>query len=102
MKVIHKRHMRLGDVYVGRPTRWGNPWTHKPEGTTLARFVVATREEAIGNYRQWLLGTAFQDVLPEQRRWIVEHLHSLRGRRLACWCAPKSCHAEVLAELANA
>jgi hypothetical protein len=26
----------------------------------------------------------------------------LRGKDLACWCAPKRCHAEVLRELANA
>jgi hypothetical protein len=25
----------------------------------------------------------------------------LRGRTLACWCAPELCHGDVLAELAD-
>jgi hypothetical protein len=28
-------------------------------------------------------------------------LHELRGKDLLCWCAPGSCHADVLVELAN-
>ena len=32
---------------------------------------------------------------------LLARLGELRGKRLACWCAPKSCHGDVLAELAE-
>ena len=31
------------DVYIGRPSKWGNPYSHK-EGT-LAEFKVSSRKE---------------------------------------------------------
>lgn len=75
-----------GSVYVGRPTRWGNP------------FVVGanyTQEEAVEAYRAWLMA-------PE-RAWLrAEMRESLRGKNLVCWCHPKVCHADVILEVANA
>ena len=71
------------DVYVGRPSKWGNPFVIGRDGE---------REQVIEKYRQWLLGQpALLAALPE-----------LKGKTLACWCAPKACHGDVLAELANA
>jgi Domain of unknown function (DUF4326) len=77
-------------VYVGRAVRtvglsaskWANPF----------RIVVdGTRLEAIDKYRVWLL--AHPDLMLA--------LAELRGKDLACWCAPRLCHAEVLREFAN-
>lgn len=47
--------------------------------------------QAAGLYREYLLGR------PELLALIPE----LRGRILACWCAPEPCHAHVLAALAD-
>lgn len=86
--VVHCKKAKY-DVYVGRPSKWGNPYSHL-DGT-LAQFKTATRKEAIEKYREYLLSN------PELMACIGE----LRGKVLGCWCAPKSCHAEILAEIAN-
>jgi len=82
------------DVYVGRlpapadaPAAgsdgfWGNPFKEGRDGT---------RAEVVEKYERWLL------TQPQMLRRLPE----LRGKRLGCWCAPKTCHADVLARLAN-
>ena len=69
-----------GRVYVGRLSKWGNPFRMGVDGT---------REEVIEKYREWLLGNDR----------LMRDLEELRGKDLACWCAPKPCHADVLLEL---
>jgi hypothetical protein len=69
------------DVYVGRPTKWGNPFKVGRDGT---------RDEVIEKYRVWGHASGLFEDLPE-----------LWDKDLACWCAPKACHADVLLELAN-
>lgn len=78
-------------VYVGRPTKWGNPFTHLLVANAKAQFQVATREEAVRRYEEYL----------RSRPDLMAALHELRGRDLACWCAPSACHADVLLRLAN-
>ncbi|KAL0490343.1 hypothetical protein AKO1_006522 [Acrasis kona] len=48
------------------------------------------------------------DVINEYREWIATKPHlvekaktELRGKILACWCSPKACHGDVLAQIAN-
>ena len=77
------------DVYIGRPSKWGNPFSHL-DGT-LAEFRVASREEAISKYRKWIA----------TQPHLMSSLGELRGKVLGCWCSPKACHGDVLAELAN-
>lgn len=91
--VYNKRHNTVPDdaVYVGRPTKYGNPYSH--QDGTVARFKVATRADAISLYRVYLKSSP--ELLADARQ-------ELRGKDLACWCAPLPCHADVLLELANA
>ena len=77
------------DIYVGRPSKWGNPFSHK--GGTLAKFKVATREEAVQKFREWIV------TQPD----LMAALPELKGKTLACWCSPLACHGDVLLELAN-
>lgn len=91
-KVVHFKREKY-DVYVGRPTRWGNPFTHQADKKTLAKHIVATREEAVAKYREW--------ITEGEGKWLLQHLPELKGKTLGCWCAPKACHADVLLELAN-
>ena len=79
------------DVYIGRGSKWGNPFSHV-WSSTYPVTVVATREEAITRYREWI----------QTQPRLLASLHELRGKRLGCWCAPLRCHGEVLAELADA
>lgn len=80
MKVVHKREHH--DVYIGRPSKWGNPFIIGRDGT---------REEVIAKYEVWLKNNAeLMAALPE-----------LKGKTLGCWCAPRACHGDVLLRLAN-
>lgn len=78
MRVVHCKKEAY-DVYIGRPSKWGNPFEIGRDGS---------REEVVTKYREWVLtqGLPFEE---------------LRGRVLGCWCAPKACHGDVLMELAN-
>jgi hypothetical protein len=87
-KVIRRaRGVKLpeGSVYVGRPTRWGNPFKIGEHGD---------RDEVIELYRAWLMA-------PEQSDLREQARNELAGKDLACWCAPDPCHADVLLEVAN-
>lgn len=90
MKVVHCKKEKF-DVLIGRPSKWGNPFTDIRDKKTMAEFVVGTREEAISKYREWIL------TQPK----LMADLHELKGKTLGCWCAPKSCHGDVLIELVN-
>ncbi|MFF0720440.1 DUF4326 domain-containing protein [Micromonospora sp. NPDC003816] len=73
-------------VYVGRPGRYGNPFTADNPTPTA-------RAAAVERYRQWL--TTRPDLRAAARR-------DLAGRDLACWCPPDSpCHADELLSVAN-
>ena len=87
-RVVHCKREPF-DVYIGRPSKWGNPFSHKHG--TLARFKVATREEAVARYEQWLLSQ------PQ----LLAALPELRSKTLGCWCHPRACHGHVLARLAD-
>ena len=79
------------DVYVGRPTKWGNPFTHLPSESTRAIYQVETREQAVEAYENWIIS----------HENLLNDLQELKGKNLVCWCHPKRCHAEVLLRLAN-
>lgn len=92
-KVYSKKYSGVpaGAVYVGRPTKWGNPFTHIPNGKTMAQVEVGTRAEAVACYEDWI----------QTQPHLMNALHELRGKDLVCWCAPLACHADVLLRLAN-
>ena len=79
------------DTYIGRAnpaydlpaSKWANPFRLERE---------QDRPLVLARYRIWLLS---------QPR-LLQDIHELRGLVLACWCAPRLCHGDVLAELANA
>lgn len=79
------------DVYIGRGhgCKWGNPFSHQSD--TIAQFKVATREEAIERYEQWVKTQAH----------LMAALPELEDKILGCWCHPKACHGDVLVRLVN-
>lgn len=70
------------DVYIGRPSKWGNPFVIGRDGT---------REEVISKHRAWLM------TQPS----LLAALPELKGKVLGCYCAPLACHGDTLMELAN-
>lgn len=84
-KVLNKYRDGIpkGAVYIGRPSKWGNPFAIGKDGD---------RDEVIAKYRQWLL--ARPDIMEAAKL-------ELAGKDLVCFCAPKACHGDVLLEVAN-
>lgn len=68
-------------VYVGRPSRWRNPYRIGRDGN---------RDQVIALYRRHL----WREI--KAGRITRDDLRALAGHDLVCWCAPKPCHAEVL------
>jgi len=82
------------DILISRPSKWGNPFSHRKFGTQ-AQFIVESREAAIEAYRNYIING--------EGKWLLKHLYELKGKRIACCCSPfLACHGDVLAELANA
>ncbi len=80
-RVVHCKRESF-DVYIGRPSKWGNPFRMNTEDERLA---------VIDRYRHYL----------HTRPDLLAALDELRGKTLGCWCKPKPCHGDVLVQLAN-
>ncbi len=73
-------------VYVGRPTKWGNPFR---VGGSF-RFTIIRDQKMAAELFRYLMKTDPIDV------------SGLRGKDLVCWCRlDRPCHADVLLEIAN-
>ena len=87
--VVNLKNSEAYDVYIGRGDKWGNPFSSKD--TSLAKFKVDSREEAIKKHREWI------KTQPE----LMASLHELKGKVLGCFCKPKKCHGDTIAEMVN-
>jgi hypothetical protein len=88
-------------VYVGRETRWGNPYRVERQGLCwyvrtplgLPKYCpseFAARQLAVGLFRSDLLSGSLEITVGQVRE-------SLLGRNLACWCKlGDPCHADPL------
>lgn len=83
VRTVRDPRPNVNYVYIGRPSRWGNPFRIGKDGTC---------EEVIAKYREWVL----------RQPALMDALKELRGMRLGCYCYPLACHGDVLAELADA
>ncbi len=84
-RVVNRR-VEDFDVAIDRSSIWGNPYGFPG---TRAKFFVASRDEAVRKYREWVL----------QQPQLLARLDELKEKRLGCWCKPLSCHGDVLVEL---
>ena len=96
-------------VYVGRPTKWGNPFKGEHAKDSFEDLVRQVRDDyndhvayccgydkapmSADNYYATYRGTGAPRL---------DRIHELRGKNLACWCRlDQPCHADVLLEMAN-
>lgn len=79
--VVHRKNPH--DVYIGRPSKWGNPFVIGRDGT---------RADVIAKYEAWLL---------KQPALVEDAKRELKGKILGCFCAPEACHGDILARIAN-
>jgi hypothetical protein len=77
--VVNVNHGEAYDIYIGRPSKWGNPFVIGKDGDRTA---------VIEKYRRFLLGN----------KTLLAALPELRDKRLGCFCKPLACHGDVLAE----
>lgn len=77
------------DVYIGRGSKWGNPFVVGRDGN---------RSEVLMKYADWL----------RNQTQLLDSLHELENRVLGCFCAPKGgitkdselvCHGQILAKV---
>jgi len=80
--VVHCKKSKY-DVYIGRPSKWGNPFNIGEDGT---------RDEVCDKFEEWFL---------KQPELVEECKKELRGKTLGCWCAPLRCHGDFLSKIAN-
>ena len=82
-----------GAIYVGRPSKWGNPWVAGEP------WCPTSAAECAGIFRGILLGNPHPD---SRMGRVLAEISELAGHDLACWCPlDQPCHADVLLELAN-
>jgi hypothetical protein len=96
--------MPEGAVYVGRPSKWGNPFRlQSAVHWGFAGSVEAARVVSADAFRSWIHGSDawwMGDEARDARQTMLDALPELRGRDLACWCPlDQPCHADVLLEL---
>jgi hypothetical protein len=96
-------------VYVGRPSKWGNPFrdTCSPaEAQTRFRWMLEGRwADLRSRIGAPPAGPAWHQLLLDwqlRRGWMRRHREELRGKDLCCWCPPAvPCHGDVLLRWAN-
>jgi len=85
--VVNKRSAEYISVedkaYIGRGSIWGNRYQIGKDGD---------RDEVIELYRGW-----FNDKIENDPVFREETL-KLKDKTLVCFCKPKRCHGEVIAE----
>lgn len=103
--------MPANTVSVTRPGPFGNPFSIEKAAEVYDCRKTSAHVYAVGWFRQWLACQDDEQFGPlgawgdtkEQRNNLLRRLPELRGKNLACFCAPEfACHADVLLELANA
>lgn len=81
------RDIRSDEVYIGRAvymggwrlpqSKWHNPYSVKKYG----------RDRALQLFETYA------------KQHLLSDLEELRGKNLACWCAPEPCHGHILLQL---
>ena len=97
IRIANRKTWKGQGHYVGRPSPLGNPYSHVLG--TLAEFKVATRDEAVDKYRDWLFSRLDGDN-PATRMFValLDEYESKGELTLICNCTPERCHGEVIKE----
>lgn len=109
----------LGTIYVGRPTKWGNPFKLTPDGWIMYKSENRT---LLNPWVYWSASGGFviNDIIDLYELWLTDQLYyksdlrvppdlkELKGANLSCWCGIVDknnryipCHADILLSLAN-
>ncbi len=95
-RVVHCRKKPY-NIYIGRPSKWGNPFSSK-QGST-AKYKVTTVKASIEAYNEWIRNG--------EGKHLLNDLGELEGKVLGCWCGnftlkdmdDLKCHGQILLNL---
>lgn len=106
--VVDVRKTKSYDVYIGREnktyglpwSKWANPFVEGKHGT---------REEVIKMYISWLLTgkpEPDREYISKNKEYVPPEIlrtqiSEIKGKTVACWCAPDPCHGYFLADFAD-
>lgn len=117
--------MPKNTVFVGRPTKWGNPfilygdqilinanhrrkilnpWVYVCQGTVedVVRFYELLFSGKYTPRDMTLLEGIGADIIHWEQHFKTLDLNELKGKDLACWCPlSKPCHADILLNINN-
>lgn len=79
IRIVNKNKSNF-DIYIGRGSKWGNPFKIGIDGT---------RAEVIVKYEQYIRNTPI----------LIESLYELKDKTLGCYCHPLPCHGDILKKL---
>jgi len=102
--------MPEGAIYVGRSSRWGNPFKVVPmdggyivENVSTGKIitpVALAQKDAASGLATMLFERYLRQMDPDELEALIT---PLRGHDVTCWCGlDEPCHADSLLELANA
>ena len=81
----HKSGIPAGSVYIGRGSKWGNPFVIGKDGN---------RDDVCEKHRAYLKRQITEGQIS------IEELAELHGKDLVCFCAPLRCHGHTLEKAA--
>ena len=96
-------------VYVGRGSKWGNPFRPwlRPDGEWAVLDDNGVEYPMLLDGREAAIAHAVElyrdiDIAQLESPSVAEIRDGLAGRDLACWCPlDQPCHADVLLRVAN-
>lgn len=83
-KVVNIHKTKEYDVYIGRGSKWGNPYPIVDYTNNKERITSCK---------------AYEGYFWDSGLW--KHIDELKGRTLGCYCKPKRCHGDFLSDVAN-
>lgn len=86
-KVVNK-YKEPFDVYIGRGSKWGNPFPMKNKSDE-------ERNRVIKEYKKYLWNQLNNGSIS------IDDLLSLDGKTLGCFCKPKPCHGDIIVNAVN-
>lgn len=96
----HKSKPEPIDIYIGRGSPLGNPFTHVELSETKAQYKCNTREEAISSYEDYInqkIRDRDVNICKELNRIFSA---AIKGDvNLVCFCKPKSCHGDIIKKI---
>lgn len=84
-KVVNIKKDEEYDVYIGRPSEFGNPFEARDYG-----LIKCLRLYELHIRNKLKVDPSFKERLLE-----------LNGKRLGCFCKPNLCHGDILVKLIN-